>query len=229
MFTGSACFNIYQTGNCYFFLFVFSLSFAFLSLYSSGGESKESSIFLFRMQNRVCTALATYLHAVACRQFVISVGFEICSVSTTATATINTNSIVFHYDQFPFRLLFHFPYTNFPFSRRIADNTYLLFAVVSTSSRLPLVSGTALSGAGSAANTTAAAPTFPGELEELQSVLHFPEEVALRITDAEYQLFYQVKMKITHRHVRRASERKTIEKNPIHHLSLVCRNKYIHE
>lgn len=35
--------------------------------------------------------------------------------------------------------------------------------------------------------------TFPGELEELQSVLHFPEEVALRITDAEYQLFYQVK------------------------------------
>lgn len=34
--------------------------------------------------------------------------------------------------------------------------------------------------------------SFPGELEELQSVLHFPEEVALRITDAEYQLFYQV-------------------------------------
>lgn len=34
--------------------------------------------------------------------------------------------------------------------------------------------------------------TFPGELEELQNVLHFPEEVALRITDAEYQLFYQV-------------------------------------
>lgn len=36
------------------------------------------------------------------------------------------------------------------------------------------------------------APSFPGELEELQSVLHFPEEVALRITDSEYQLFHQV-------------------------------------
>lgn len=34
--------------------------------------------------------------------------------------------------------------------------------------------------------------THPGDLEELQSVLHFPEEVALRITDAEYQLFYKV-------------------------------------
>lgn len=55
-----------------------------------------------------------------------------------------------------------------------------------------MISGTAAIGAGSVANTTAAAPTFPGELEELQSVLHFPEEVALRITDAEYQLFYQV-------------------------------------
>lgn len=36
------------------------------------------------------------------------------------------------------------------------------------------------------------ANSYPGELEELQSVLHFPEEVALRITDAEYQLFYKV-------------------------------------
>ncbi|XP_037922568.1 1-phosphatidylinositol 4,5-bisphosphate phosphodiesterase epsilon-1-like [Hermetia illucens] len=35
-------------------------------------------------------------------------------------------------------------------------------------------------------------PSHPGDLEELQSVLHFPEEVALRLTDAEYQLFYQV-------------------------------------
>lgn len=34
--------------------------------------------------------------------------------------------------------------------------------------------------------------THPGDLEELQSILHFPEEVALRITDAEYQLFYKV-------------------------------------
>lgn len=34
---------------------------------------------------------------------------------------------------------------------------------------------------------------FPGELEELRNILHFPEEVALRLTDSEYQLFYQVK------------------------------------
>lgn len=30
------------------------------------------------------------------------------------------------------------------------------------------------------------------ELEELQELLHFPEEVALRLADIEYQLFYQV-------------------------------------
>lgn len=42
------------------------------------------------------------------------------------------------------------------------------------------------------ATTSSSIHSFPGELEELQSVLHFPEEVALRITDAEYQLFYQV-------------------------------------
>lgn len=53
------------------------------------------------------------------------------------------------------------------------------------------------SGASTTTNTyglsgTSQIPSFPGELEELQSVLHFPEEVALRITDAEYQLFYQV-------------------------------------
>lgn len=41
-------------------------------------------------------------------------------------------------------------------------------------------------------------PSHPGDLEELQSVLHFPEEVALRLTDAEYQLFYQVRFNITH-------------------------------
>lgn len=33
---------------------------------------------------------------------------------------------------------------------------------------------------------------FSGELEELRYILHFPEEVALRITDSEYQLFSQV-------------------------------------
>lgn len=33
---------------------------------------------------------------------------------------------------------------------------------------------------------------FSNDLEEIQHILHFPEEVALRLTDAEYQLFYQV-------------------------------------
>ncbi|XP_055387765.1 1-phosphatidylinositol 4,5-bisphosphate phosphodiesterase epsilon-1-like [Condylostylus longicornis] len=51
-------------------------------------------------------------------------------------------------------------------------------------------------GAGSSSinsgTTTNPLPSHPGDLEELQSVLHFPEEVALRLTDAEYQLFYQV-------------------------------------
>lgn len=30
------------------------------------------------------------------------------------------------------------------------------------------------------------------ELEELQALLHFPEEVALRLADTENELFYQV-------------------------------------
>lgn len=51
-------------------------------------------------------------------------------------------------------------------------------------------------GSGNAISTSVAAaisktPCF-SELEELQNILHFPEEVALRITDTEYQLFYQV-------------------------------------
>ena len=33
---------------------------------------------------------------------------------------------------------------------------------------------------------------FSSDLEELQNILHFPEEVALRLTDAEFQLYYQV-------------------------------------
>lgn len=52
-------------------------------------------------------------------------------------------------------------------------------------------SGTASTSSSAAAVTLSATPSF-GELEELQNILHFPEEVALRITDAEYQLFYQV-------------------------------------
>ena len=30
------------------------------------------------------------------------------------------------------------------------------------------------------------------ELDRLESLLHFPEEVALRLTDIEYDLFYSV-------------------------------------
>lgn len=40
-----------------------------------------------------------------------------------------------------------------------------------------------------------AQPNYCAELEELQELLHFPEEVALRLADTEYQLFYQVKPK----------------------------------
>ncbi|CAG9772903.1 unnamed protein product [Ceutorhynchus assimilis] len=38
----------------------------------------------------------------------------------------------------------------------------------------------------------AAQTPYCAELEELQELLHFPEEVALRLADTEYQLFYQV-------------------------------------
>ncbi|XP_071051553.1 1-phosphatidylinositol 4,5-bisphosphate phosphodiesterase epsilon-1-like isoform X1 [Onthophagus taurus] len=38
----------------------------------------------------------------------------------------------------------------------------------------------------------AAQSNYCAELEELQELLHFPEEVALRLADTEYQLFYQV-------------------------------------
>ena len=41
------------------------------------------------------------------------------------------------------------------------------------------------------ASLTSTAP-YSSDLEELQNILHFPEEVALRLTDAEYQMYYQV-------------------------------------
>lgn len=41
------------------------------------------------------------------------------------------------------------------------------------------------------ASLTSTAP-YSSDLEELQNILHFPEEVALRLTDAEYLLYYQV-------------------------------------
>lgn len=63
---------------------------------------------------------------------------------------------------------------------------------VGTSSSPSSSSSTAVAAATTVTTTTtAAAPSF-GELDELQSILHFPEEVALRITDTEYHLFYQV-------------------------------------
>ncbi|XP_055588696.1 1-phosphatidylinositol 4,5-bisphosphate phosphodiesterase epsilon-1-like [Uranotaenia lowii] len=54
-----------------------------------------------------------------------------------------------------------------------------------------VTSGSSAGGVSTNPATSSSAPSF-GELEELQSILHFPEEVALRITDTEYQLFYQV-------------------------------------
>lgn len=33
---------------------------------------------------------------------------------------------------------------------------------------------------------------YKGELESLQSIFHFPEEVALRLSETEYELFYSV-------------------------------------
>lgn len=35
---------------------------------------------------------------------------------------------------------------------------------------------------------------YCADLEQLQELLHFPEEVALRLADTEYQLFYQVRI-----------------------------------
>lgn len=77
--------------------------------------------------------------------------------------------------------------------------------VVSAAAAIP--SGTGGSGTTSTSTSSSAAavtlsttPSF-GELEELQNILHFPEEVALRITDTEYQLFYQVSLSIINKHV----------------------------
>ncbi|XP_058453692.1 LOW QUALITY PROTEIN: 1-phosphatidylinositol 4,5-bisphosphate phosphodiesterase epsilon-1-like [Malaya genurostris] len=63
-------------------------------------------------------------------------------------------------------------------------------ALVSTTSVLSGGPGGS-NNASSVAINVSTVPSF-GELEEFQSILHFPEEVALRITDTEYQLFYQV-------------------------------------
>lgn len=44
-------------------------------------------------------------------------------------------------------------------------------------------------------------PRSSEELEDLQKLLHFPEEVALRLAETEYQLFYQVPPSEYLRHV----------------------------
>lgn len=76
----------------------------------------------------------------------------------------------------------------FTFTLKLMSDLWFWFALILT---VALTKITPL--AGVTAASTSSIHSFPGELEELQSVLHFPEEVALRITDAEYQLFYQVK------------------------------------
>jgi hypothetical protein len=57
----------------------------------------------------------------------------------------------------------------------------------------PTATATSNSGATATSPSVYTVAPFPGELEELQNILHFPEEVALRLTDTEYQLFYQVR------------------------------------
>ncbi|XP_053696518.1 1-phosphatidylinositol 4,5-bisphosphate phosphodiesterase epsilon-1-like [Sabethes cyaneus] len=70
-----------------------------------------------------------------------------------------------------------------------ATNNPVVLAVSTTTASSGSGSGNAISA--SVAAAISKTPCF-SELEELQNILHFPEEVALRITDTEYQLFYQV-------------------------------------
>ncbi|KMQ96490.1 1-phosphatidylinositol- -bisphosphate phosphodiesterase epsilon-1-like protein [Lasius niger] len=55
-------------------------------------------------------------------------------------------------------------------------------------------------------------PRSSEELEDLHKLLHFPEEVALRLTESEYQLFYQVPPHEYLRHV--AQDQTTLQKPP---------------
>ncbi|KAG7213017.1 hypothetical protein KM043_002353 [Ampulex compressa] len=55
-------------------------------------------------------------------------------------------------------------------------------------------------------------PRSSEELEDLHKLLHFPEEVALRLTESEYQLFYQVPPHEYLRHV--AQDQTTVQKPP---------------
>lgn len=54
-------------------------------------------------------------------------------------------------------------------------------------------------------------PRSSEELEDLHKLLHFPEEVALRLTESEYQLFYQASPQDYLRHV---AQSQTLQKSP---------------
>jgi len=55
-------------------------------------------------------------------------------------------------------------------------------------------------------------PRSSEELEDLHRLLHFPEEVALSLTESEYQLFYQVPPHEYLRHV--AQDQTALQKPP---------------
>uniref|UniRef100_A0A182YHP0 Uncharacterized protein n=1 Tax=Anopheles stephensi TaxID=30069 RepID=A0A182YHP0_ANOST len=73
-------------------------------------------------------------------------------------------------------------------------------ATFSTTASAAAAAANSISNSSGTALAVAPVP-FSGELEELQNILHFPEEVALRITDMEYQLFYQTRGTIKHRSI----------------------------
>ncbi|XP_025829637.1 1-phosphatidylinositol 4,5-bisphosphate phosphodiesterase epsilon-1-like [Agrilus planipennis] len=93
--------------------------------------------------------------------------------------------------------LLHFPEE---VALRLADSEYRLFYQANdkdTADGEELEKRTSLA----AQSCSSAEPTLYSssvtELEELQELLHFPEEVALRLADSEYRLFYQVSAWIT--------------------------------
>lgn len=70
----------------------------------------------------------------------------------------------------------------------VAKNT----PTVSPVPPLPLLTDSVSAGAERQREKRPLLPPQVEELETLQKLLHFPEEVALRLADAEYHLFYQV-------------------------------------
>lgn len=57
-------------------------------------------------------------------------------------------------------------------------------------------------------------PRSSEELEDLHKLLHFPEEVALRLTETEYQLFYQIPPEEYLRHVAQDQNTKSPARPP---------------